>query len=67
MGSDSIEAMGKVEQILALMATPLDAEFGGINMPTCSIGAACYPDDGEDADTLLSHADSDRYRIKRNR
>lgn len=53
----------KVEQIHAAVAKPLDPEFGGINL-SCSIGVACYPADGEDADTLLSHADSDMYRIK---
>jgi diguanylate cyclase (GGDEF)-like protein/PAS domain S-box-containing protein len=58
---------GKVEQILAVMAEPLGAEFCGIKMPSCSIGVACYPADGEDADTLLSHADGDMYRIKRHR
>jgi len=57
----------KVEQILALMAEPLGAEFGGIGMLSCSIGVACYPADGEDADTLLSHADGDMYRMKRRR
>lgn len=57
----------KVGQILAIMAEPLGAEFGEIKMPSCSIGVACYPADGEDADTLLSHADDDMYRIKRQR
>lgn len=57
----------KVEQILELMAEPLGAEFGGIGMPSCSIGVACYPADGEDADTLLSHADGNMYRMKRRR
>ncbi|MFK0088606.1 diguanylate cyclase domain-containing protein [Pseudomonas sp. NPDC090755] len=57
----------KVAQILAAMAEPLGAEFGAINMPSCSIGVALYPADGEDADTLLSHADDDMYRIKRQR
>ena len=57
----------KVAQILAVMAEPLGAEFGGINMPSCSIGVAFYPADGEDADTLLSHADDDMYRVKRRR
>lgn len=56
--------VGKVEQIRALMAEPLGAEFGGIGMPSCSIGVSCYPADGEDADTLLSHADNDMYRVK---
>ena len=57
----------KVEQISVAMAEPLGAEFGGIQMPSCSIGMAFYPVDGEDADTLLSHADGDMYRIKRQR
>jgi len=57
----------KVAQILATMAEPLGAEFGAINMPSCSIGVAFYPADGEDADTLLSHADGEMYRIKRQR
>ena len=55
----------KVAHILAVMAEPLDAGFGDIIMPSCSIGVAIYPADGEDADTLLSHADGDMYRVKR--
>lgn len=55
---------GKLEQIRAVLAEPLGAEFGGIETPSCSIGVACYPADGEDADTLLSHADDDMYRQK---
>ncbi|MFJ7883042.1 diguanylate cyclase domain-containing protein [Pseudomonas sp. NPDC096917] len=58
-------ASRKVEQILSVMAEPLGAEFEGIPMPSCSIGVACYPTDGVDADTLLSHADDDMYQIKR--
>ncbi|EKT4522501.1 GGDEF domain-containing protein [Pseudomonas putida] len=57
----------KVEQILAAMAEPLGGELGGLKMPSCSIGVACYPGDGEDADTLLSHADGEMYRVKRYR
>tara|TARA_R110001606_G_scaffold90330_1_gene202150 strand:- start:728 stop:1582 length:855 start_codon:yes stop_codon:yes gene_type:complete len=55
----------KVEQILAVMNEPLGAEFGEVKMPSCSIGVACYPADGKDADTLLRHADSHMYQIKR--
>jgi diguanylate cyclase len=57
----------KVEQILTVMSEPLSADFGEVKMPSCSIGVACYPTDGEDADTLLSHADNHMYRIKRHR
>ncbi|VVN69148.1 sensor domain-containing diguanylate cyclase [Pseudomonas fluorescens] len=60
-------ACARMEQILAVMAEPLGPEFGGLKMPSCSIGVAFYPADGEDADTLLSHADGDMYRIKRHR
>ena len=57
----------KVEQILEVMAEPLGDDFAGLDMPSCSIGVACYPADGADADTLLSHADSEMYRVKRSR
>jgi diguanylate cyclase (GGDEF)-like protein len=57
----------KVAQILEVMAGPLGVEFGGITMPSSSIRVACYPRDGEDVDTLLSHADSEMYRRKRHR
>ncbi|MEA2117830.1 sensor domain-containing diguanylate cyclase [Halovibrio sp. HP20-59] len=55
----------KVEQILMVMNEPLGAEFGELRMPSCSIGVACYPVDGEDADTLLSRADSHMYQVKK--
>lgn len=64
----SAEAVSKkVEQIIAAVTAPLGAEFGNIKTPSCSIGVACYPADGEDANTLLNHADANMYRLKRRR
>lgn len=57
----------KVAQILAAMADPLDDESGGLKMPSCSIGVACYPADGKDADMLLRHADGHMYQVKKQR
>ena len=57
----------KVKQIAAVMTEPLVPDLEGVKAPSCSIGVARYPTDGEDADTLLSLADSDMYRIKRRR
>lgn len=57
----------KVAQIMAIMTEPLGAEFNGLQLPTCSIGVACYPDDGENAEVLMSYADGDMYQSKKTR
>jgi diguanylate cyclase (GGDEF)-like protein/PAS domain S-box-containing protein len=57
----------KLEQIHNVMAEPLGPEFGTLKMPLCSIGVAYYPEHGMDADTLLTHSDSEMYRMKRYR
>ncbi|HYQ48947.1 MAG TPA: sensor domain-containing diguanylate cyclase [Pseudomonas sp.] len=57
----------KTAQILAAMAQPLEDDGDEMPIPSCSIGIACYPADGEDADTLLSHADGAMYQQKRRR
>lgn len=54
----------KVGDIDAIMMEPLGVEFDGVGTPSCSIGIACFPEDGGDSDTLLSHADSNMYRLK---
>lgn len=64
----SMEAVyDKVEEIIAAVTAPLGPNFGRIKTPSCSIGVAFYPANGEDADTLLSHADDSMYRLKRRR
>ena len=57
----------KLEQIHTIMAAPLGPEFGALKMPLCSIGVAYYPEDGKDADTLLTYADGEMYRMKKHR
>ncbi|TRW49440.1 diguanylate cyclase [Aliidiomarina halalkaliphila] len=56
-----------MSQIREKIAEPLASEFNGLIMPSCSIGVAEYPQDGQDADTLLSHADTQMYKAKRRR
>lgn len=66
--SPSPEAIAEqVAHILGVMAEPLGAEFAGIDAPSCSIGMARFPEDGNDADMLLRHADGHMYQIKRQR
>jgi len=61
----SVDAVSiKVQQIAAAMAEPLSTDLDEIIMPSSSIGVACYPADGTDAASLLSHADNDMYRLK---
>lgn len=57
----------KVDHILNVMAEPLGPDFADIRMPSCSVGMACYPEHGGDADSLLSYADSHMYQVKRQR
>lgn len=52
-----------LERMLSDISQPWTIAQGDFNV-TCSIGVALYPDDGENADTLLKHADSAMYRAK---
>jgi len=57
----------RLDQIHQVMSEPLPPEFAALTMPLCSIGVAYYPEHGKDADTLLTHSDSEMYRMKRYR
>jgi len=57
----------RLDQIHQVMSEPLPPEFAALTMPLCSIGVAYYPEHGSDADTLLTHSDSEMYRMKRYR
>jgi len=52
-----------MEKMLAAVAQPWVIQQGEF-LVSCSIGVALHPDDGEEALTLLKHADSAMYRAK---
>jgi diguanylate cyclase len=60
------DAQTVAEKLIAAIGAPalLDGHDVGV---TASVGIAIYPDDGEDADTLVARADSAMYQSKRRR
>lgn len=60
-GADAVRSL--VDTLIQEIAQPWTIEHGTLT-PTCSIGVALYPGDGDDAATLLKHADSAMYRAK---
>jgi diguanylate cyclase (GGDEF)-like protein len=52
-----------MDKMLASVAQPWVIEQGEF-LVSCSIGVALHPDDGDEALTLLKHADSAMYRAK---
>ncbi len=52
-----------VQRIMDTVAQPLMIE-GHEFFPTCSMGVAVYPTDGNDPETLMTHADVAMYRAK---
>ncbi|MDE2449215.1 MAG: EAL domain-containing protein [Gammaproteobacteria bacterium] len=52
-----------MERVLAAVGEPWIVEQDVYDV-TCSIGVALHPEDGDDARTLLKHADSAMYRAK---
>ena len=58
----------KVEAALLPPLTTLEGIPEGEEVTLgASVGVACYPEDGRDAQTLLKHADQDMYRDKKAR
>jgi diguanylate cyclase (GGDEF)-like protein/PAS domain S-box-containing protein len=51
------------QKLLASVAQPLQVEGRALQI-TASIGVASYPNDGEDAESLLRNADTAMYRAK---
>ena len=62
-GPDSVRLL--MEKMLAAVSAPWVIPQGEF-LVSCSIGVALHPEDGEDAFTLLKHADSAMYRAKEN-
>ncbi|EKN63020.1 EAL domain-containing protein [Schinkia azotoformans] len=60
---DGNEAIQLAETITNVINHPITISGYEVHI-TCSIGIAIYPTDGEDADTLIKHADIAMYRVK---
>ncbi|OGT00749.1 MAG: hypothetical protein A3H99_02345 [Gallionellales bacterium RIFCSPLOWO2_02_FULL_59_110] len=58
------DASNVARKFLECMNNPLSIDGHELHI-TASVGTSIFPDDGEDADTLLHHADSAMYRIKK--
>ncbi|MBD5633981.1 MAG: GGDEF domain-containing protein, partial [Candidatus Eremiobacteraeota bacterium] len=57
------EAESVAEKLLRELRAPL--EFGARTiLPSASVGISLYPDDGDNAEDLLQHADAAMYRAK---
>ena len=57
------DAASTADKVLAALSTPHRIEQRDLNV-TMSIGISVYPRDGQDAETLLKHADAALFRAK---
>ena len=59
--ADNLSAIA--QRVLSAVARPVEIE-GKTLAVTTSMGIACYPEDGDDSETLLRNADNAMYRAK---
>ena len=59
------QAVQIAQRMLDAIALPMDIK-GQTNLPQASIGIAIFPDDGNNTDTLLRHADQAMSQAKKN-
>ena len=57
--------LGQRIESLDTLVRAASREIFGDEEAGISIGVACFPEDGKDVDTLLSHADTDMTAVKR--
>ncbi len=57
------DVCGVAQKMLSLACRPFDLDGRALEV-TASVGVATYPDDGQDATTLLRNADAAMYRAK---
>lgn len=60
---DADQASNTIERLQALVAEPLTIKKTSLTI-SASIGIAMFPDDGQDLETLLQHADMAMYQAK---
>jgi diguanylate cyclase (GGDEF)-like protein/PAS domain S-box-containing protein len=64
---DAKAAQSVADTLRAHLAPPFSLAGGLLFELDASVGVACFPGDGTDADSLLTHADRAMYAIKRQR
>ncbi len=62
--AEASDAIFVAEKVIAALGVPQRVGDHVLRL-TASIGISVYPEDGEDADTLIAHADAAMYRAKR--
>ncbi|MET0962855.1 MAG: EAL domain-containing protein [Noviherbaspirillum sp.] len=64
-GITNVEEIGKIvdQRLISLIRQPHHVDGAELHV-SCSVGVAVYPDDGEDIDRLMRHADVAMYQAK---